>query len=251
MLESDGQSVSETDAAVFVAAPMKPPTSSVFVAAQLREAILRGSIAPGTHLRQTHLAREFGVSTTPVREAFQLLQSEGVLERDPHRGVVVRRPSAKDIAEDYEIRCELECFAAAKALPNLTDEHLAELEALEAEMEAVRTEEQYVELNQRFHDALYAASGQDRLCALIANLRASSSAYVYHLSYMSRLDQEERDRYLQRLWSEHQEILAACRACDSDRLVATIRAHIENIAARIVESIAELPLSGKLRESVL
>lgn len=238
MLESNGQSVGDTDAAVLVTAPVKPPTSSRFVAAQLREAILRGSIAPGTHLRQTQLAREFGVSTTPVREAFQLLQSEGIVESDPHRGVVVRRPSAADVAEDYEIRCELECFAAAKALPNLTDRHLAELDALEDQMEAVSTEEQYVELNQRFHDTLYRASGQERLCALIVNLRASSSAYVYHRSYMLRLGQEERNEYLHRLWSEHREILTACRARDCDRLVATLRAHIENIAARIVESIA-------------
>jgi DNA-binding GntR family transcriptional regulator len=238
MLESEGQRVTGIDAAVLLPAAVKPPTSSVFVAAQLRDAILRGSIAPGTRLRQTQLAREFGVSTTPVREAFQLLQSEGIVESDPHRGVVVRRPSAAEIAEDYEIRCELECLAAAKALPTLTDEDIAELEALEAEMEAVPTEDQYIELNHRFHDTLYRASGQKRLCALIASLRTSSSAYVYHRAYMSSLDQEEREKYVQRLWAEHQEILAACRARDRDRLVATIREHIENIAARIVESMA-------------
>lgn len=238
MLESDGQSVGESQAAVLAAAPVKPPTSSVFVAAQLRDAILRGSIAPGTHLRQTQLAREFGVSTTPVREAFQILQSEGIVESDPHRGVVVRRPSAAEIAEDYAIRCELECLAAANALPNLTDEDIAELAALEAEMEAVPTEDQYIELNHRFHDTLYRASGQRRLCALIANLRTSSSAYIYHRAYMARLDRDERAEYLLRLWSEHQEILAACRARDRQRLVKTIREHIENIAGRIVESMS-------------
>jgi DNA-binding GntR family transcriptional regulator len=96
MLEQTGN-----ESALMLTAPSKPPTSSAFVADQLRDAILRGAIPPGTRLRQAQLAHEFGVSTTPVREAFQILQSEGIVESDPHRGVVVRRPSAADVAEDY------------------------------------------------------------------------------------------------------------------------------------------------------
>lgn len=238
MTELDERDPGAADVSVVMTAVAKPPTSSMFVAGKLREAILRGSIAPGTRLRQTQLARQFGVSTTPVREAFQLLQSEGIVESDPHRGVVVRRPSAAEIAEDYEIRCELECFAAAKALPKLTDADIAELEALQAEMESVHTEEKYLELNPPFHDTLYRASGQQRLCSLIASLRASSSAYVYLRAYIAGLDEEEHERYLRGLWSEHREILDACRARDSGRLVAAIRAHIEAVAAKIVESIS-------------
>lgn len=220
-------------------APLKPPTSTMLVADRLREDILRGALAPGTRLRQVELARELGVSTTPVREAFQLLQSEGILESHPHRGVVVRRPSAADVAENYEIRCELESLAAAKALPHLTGELIERLEALQAEMEAASDPREYVELNYLFHDTLYSASGRRRLCALISSLRASSSAYVYHYVYMSGLDAETRERYLRRLSAEHRDILAACRARDAKRLRRAIRQHIQTTAETIVASIAE------------
>ena len=217
---------------------LKPPTSSTLVADKLREEVVRGTLAPGTRLRQVQLARELGVSTTPVREAFQLLHSEGILESDPHRGVIVRRPSAAEVAENYEIRCELESLAAAWALPNLTDERIAEMEALQAEMDATLDERQYVELNYRFHDALYGASGRRKLCALIENLRALSSAYVYHHLYISHLDEASRAQYLQRLSAEHHEILASCRARDVDRLTSAIRQHVQKTAVTIVNSIS-------------
>lgn len=218
---------------------LKPPTVSVVVADQLRAHILSGRIPPGTRLRQVQLANEFGVSTTPIREAFQLLHSEGIVESDPHRGVVVSRPSASEVAQDYEIRCELEAFAAVTALPNLTDDHIARMEALEAEMEASADGTEYVGLNYEFHNTLYSASGRARLCALIDNLRISSSAYVYHVLYMSRLEGEERVLYLARLADEHHQILRACRARDLNRLTKAIREHIEHTAATIVASIRD------------
>lgn len=218
---------------------LKPPTVGIFVADQLRADILSGRIPPGTRLRQVQLASEFGVSTTPIREAFQLLHSEGIVESDPHRGVVVRRPSASEVAQDYEIRRELEAFAAVAALPNLTDDHVARMEALEAEMEALTDETEYVGLNYEFHNTLYSASGRTRLCALIDNLRISSSAYVYHVLYMSQLEGEERAAYLTRLADEHHEILRACRARDLNRLAKAIRNHIEHTAATIVASIRD------------
>lgn len=218
---------------------LKLATVSMVVADRIRADILSGKIAPGTRLRQVQLAREFGVSTTPIREAFQLLQSGGIVESDPHRGVVVRRPSAADVAENYEIRCELEILAAGRALPQLTDDAIARMEALQAEMEATTDERQYIELNYAFHDTLYSVSGRKRLCSLIDNLRAASSAYVYHCLYMSQLEGTARAAYLQRLAREHHKILDACRARDLGRLTKAIRDHIERTAATIVTSIQD------------
>jgi DNA-binding GntR family transcriptional regulator len=219
---------------------LKPRTVSMVVADRLRSDILSGRIPPGTRLRQVQLAREFGVSTTPIREAFQLLHSEGIVESDPHRGVVVRRPSADDVAENYEIRAELESLAATRALERLTDEDIDHMAELEAEMEAIDDPKRYIELNYEFHDTLYRASGRKRLCTLIDNLRVSSSAYVYHSHYMSTLDEAERDAYHRRLSEEHQEILAACRARDLERLGRAVRAHLEHTAEAIVGSIRAL-----------
>ncbi len=213
---------------------LKPTTSSTFVADKLREAIIQGALAPGTRLRQVELARELGVSTTPVREAFQLLHSEGILQSDPHRGVVVKRPSPAEVAENYELRAELESLAATWALPNLTDERVTEMEALQEEMEATADERQYLELNYRFHDLLYSASSRTKLCALIDNLRATSSAYLYHYVYISKLDEPSQAAYFDRLHAEHREVLAACRERRPERLKSVIRRHIKGSAEAIV-----------------
>src|SRR3954449_10902511 len=76
------------------------------------DAILAGEIPAGARLRHVDMTRRFGVSTTPVREAFVALQGEGLLLGDPHRGVVVFRPSRADLRENYEIRVALEALAA-------------------------------------------------------------------------------------------------------------------------------------------
>src|ERR1700710_2315267 len=105
-------------------APWTPPmptsrTISAAVARERREDIQRGVLAPGTPLRQTEIAAQYGVSTTPVREAFALLQREGVLTRSEHKGVVVFRPTLADLHESYYIRVPLEALATRHAVPNL------------------------------------------------------------------------------------------------------------------------------------
>ena len=66
-------------------------TTAKMVAGMLRDQIQDGGLAPGTRLRQNEIAERFGVSTTPVREAFAQLQAEGLVRIDPHRGAVVFR----------------------------------------------------------------------------------------------------------------------------------------------------------------
>src|SRR4051794_36845388 len=107
-----------------------PATRAEAVATELRRLITSGELAPGTHLRQTDIAARFGVSTTPVREAFMILAREGVVRQDAHRGVVVFEPSVKDVTETYEIREVLEGLAAELATKQLTDDDLQALEAL-------------------------------------------------------------------------------------------------------------------------
>ncbi len=81
----------------------------------LREAITDGSLPPGERLREIPLARRFGVSTTPVREALRRLEREGLVEINPRRGAVVPRFEPADIAQLYEAREVLECRAVRRA----------------------------------------------------------------------------------------------------------------------------------------
>src|SRR3954453_2749502 len=107
------------------------------VTERLRDAILSGEILAGTRLRHVDMTRRFGVSTTPVREAFVALQAEGLLLGDAYRGVVVFRPSRAALRENYEMRIALEALAAARAAENATAHDIEELRALARDMRAL------------------------------------------------------------------------------------------------------------------
>src|SRR5215218_5709527 len=103
------------------------PTRAGLVAQRLRDMIESGELAPGAVLRQTEIAERFGVSTTPVREAFATLMREGVVRQDAHRSVMVFQPAADELAQIYEIRGALEPLATELAAKNITDDQVAEL----------------------------------------------------------------------------------------------------------------------------
>src|ERR671917_633209 len=111
-------------------------TVSASVAASLREDIVSGLLESGTRLRQVEIARRFGVSTTPVREALAALQNEGLVRVHPQRGAVVFVPSADGLREHYEIRAALESLAARKAAERFDAVHGEALEQILDEMAA-------------------------------------------------------------------------------------------------------------------
>ena len=95
-------------------------TIALAIAAALRADITAGRLRAGDRLLQTELARRFDVSTTPVREAFGILQHEGLVRLHPQRGATVFVPSVEELQEHYEIRAALEALAAEKAALNFT-----------------------------------------------------------------------------------------------------------------------------------
>jgi DNA-binding GntR family transcriptional regulator len=97
------------------------------LAATIQARVLSGAIATGTRLRQESLAAEFGVSRTPVREALRKLQASGLVEVQPNRGALVRRPTAREVREAYEVRAELEGLAASLAASRIRDDELRTL----------------------------------------------------------------------------------------------------------------------------
>lgn len=214
-------------------------TVSERVADQLRSEIYRAALPPGTRLLQTEVAERLGVSTTPVREALSTLQGEGLIVIDRHRGAVVFRPTIEDFRECFEIRQLLEPFAVSKAIPNLTERELDQLQLLIDEMNVVRDSERYVELNNQFHLRLYEASRLPRLCSIIASIRNASAAYL-HMFASARL--ETLDRLGGDPENDHQKMLDACRNGAIEEAVAATRTHLW----RPVHDILEGPKSPDL-----
>ena len=103
-------------------------TKSDTVASWLRSEVLAGRLQPGTQLLQEDIAEQLGVSSTPVREAFGMLEAEGFLERRPHRGVVVTSRNEDDVADANRIRTVLETYAVRELTKRVAPEMLAEME---------------------------------------------------------------------------------------------------------------------------
>lgn len=195
-------------------------TTAKVVAERLREEIQHGTLAPGTRLRQNDVAQRFGVSTTPVREAFAQLQAEGLVRIDPHRGAVVFHPTVDDVLEFYEIREALESLAVTHAIPSLKADTARDLDALIERMRRTEDPRRWLKLNDRFHLRLYESAGRPRLSALIDNLRDASAPYIYMFVASRPLSERANE--------EHQAILDACVNGDTNAAKRAIRYHLRN-----------------------
>jgi DNA-binding GntR family transcriptional regulator len=152
---------------------LRPPdvrtTRAEGLRAQLADDIVRGTLAPGQTLDEMELARRFGVSRTPVREAIRQLAASGLVETRPHRGAVVARPSHERILGMFEAMAELEALCAGLAAERMT---ASERHALEAVHEQLRVlihsgdPQRYHEVNESFHATIYAGAHNDYLAEM-------------------------------------------------------------------------------------
>lgn len=208
-----------------------PPTRAGAVAADLRRQIQTGVLPPGSRLRQMEVAERYGVSTTPVREAFVTLAREGIVRQDAHRGVIVFAPSAEELAELYEIRSVLEPLATRIAAARIERETLDELDRIVARMRNSKTPE-YAELNNQLHTTIYRTAGRPRLLDMIENLRQTSSAYL--TVAMTKY----REPYLSEVQEEHEEIVEALREGTPAQAARCVRQHLEHSAREVAGLIA-------------
>ncbi|MCW2985379.1 MAG: transcriptional regulator, GntR family [Conexibacter sp.] len=210
-------------------------TRAAAVADELRRRIRSGEIPAGTRLRQMEVASWFKVSTTPVREAFTSLASEGFVRQDAHRGVVVFVPSHDDLVQNYEIRLALEPLATEIAASTISAEELDQLDALLVEMRAslLKDRPRYgAVLNPRFHAAIYAAAQRPRLFELIQGLRDASSAYVQLLAL-----RPQPPEYLEAAQTEHEDIVAALRANAPKRAAKAMTKHLQHNRDQILAAL--------------
>lgn len=199
--------------------------------AALRELIVSGELPEGAPLRQDELAGKLGVSRTPLREAITRLDGEGLVRSDRHRGAVVRKPTAAELAEVYDIRELLECHAGRLAVRNATPEDIAHLRKVLAQFEEAASIEEWAQLNTRFHTDMYAIAHGELLSDLIAKLRNRSEFYIRVLvSTPGRSHQAEED---------HRQILEALVSRDAHALEEAIRLHLRHTVAAVTDDLSE------------
>src|SRR5271165_1380370 len=202
------------------------------VADGIRLAILRGQLVPGQVLRQEELAKQFGLSRAPVREALRQLEAEGLVISFPHRGTVVAELSPEDIEEVFLIRVTLETTALRLAVPKMTDADFRKAESVLDQTDNDTNAAHSAELNWAFHESLYAPAGRPRLLNIIRLLH--NHALRYHLVGFVALD-FKRDSQ-----NGHRRILAACRNPDENAAVAALTLHLSEAGKSIVAYVRQV-----------
>ncbi len=180
--------------------------------AELRRRILSGAVAAGEALRQDALAREFGISRIPLREAFHQLAAEGLVTLHPHRGAVVTELSAADIAELFDLRAMLEPDLIRRAVPRLTATDFERAETILADYAVAIGRgdlEAYGELNREYHLSFYRASGRSQTLELVRVLLANTDRYT-------RVQLSMSEGATARATREHAALLDLCQAGDSE-----------------------------------
>ncbi|MBI4182382.1 MAG: GntR family transcriptional regulator [Proteobacteria bacterium] len=196
-----------------------PPTKRELAVEALRDAILRGKYEPGQRLRQNQVARELGLSATPVREALRELRAQGIVEHQSRRSVRVAELDLDNLRELYAVRSLLESRAARLSVPCLTEADLARLVRLQATMEAAfkaARMKAILAADKEFHETLYRSAGNRHLLGLVRQLWES---FPRHLLWLVPGRTESS-------LAEHRRILAAARRRDGAAAARAVGRHL-------------------------
>jgi DNA-binding GntR family transcriptional regulator len=199
---------------------------------RIRDKFLSGELVAGMTLSENQLAKELGMSRTPIREAIRQMEMEGLLDYAPRFGAVVRTPDARELGEMYAVREALETFAAEAAAEAISSEALARLDELWGAMQQInrdfeQTGQSYLEgdllqslleVDLEFHQVIVDAAGNRYLSKIVKDTRLLVRVFT---STFWRYDREQ----LAKANSFHKRLLDALAARDTEAArVATVEA---------------------------
>ena len=191
------------------------------VADQLRVRIFAHELAPGTWIDEQTLAKEFGISRTPLREAIKVLAAEGLITMKLRRGAYVTEVNRGDLEQIFTILSLLEGQAAKEAATKAQEKDLNDLDDMHLRLEkaaADRNLDQFFEINVRFHERIIAIANNPWMTGVIADLRK--------VLKLQRKDSLSRSGRLQSSLSEHREILKALLKRDPIAAEQAMRTHL-------------------------
>lgn len=193
----------------------------------LRESIIKGTLKPGERVAESELAERYGISRTPIREAFRQLETEGFLKVIPRRGAEVISLTEEDVREFYEVKSLLESYAAKVAAERLTERDIKKLELLNSSMERFAKNSDikaFFKADNDFHDIFIQKCGNDKLCNIIQNLLQQFQRFrIASFVIKGRMEVSVE---------QHKDIIKAC--CDRDSNL------VERLVKRNAEYSAEL-----------
>ncbi len=185
--------------------------------------IIKGEYEPGRQLKEEEIAARLGISRPPVREAFKMMEAEGLVVRKPRRGVFVTEMTARDVWEAYTLKAALYELAAELALEGVTGSQIKKMETLVKQMERCISAQpvdllQYQQYHQDFHNQIMDISGHERL----KKISNSIHNQVCRFSYRSLQDR----RHLQASARYHRQIVEALKSRDAARACRLMKQHV-------------------------
>lgn len=194
-------------------------TAAAPIYKKLKAAILASDISPGSALRQNELAKQFGVSKIPVREALQRLEAEGFVLLLPNKGAFVREVPAHEVLDLLDIRSALESQAVESAVPNMIETDLVALKANLASYAEAPDIPAWSDINRDFHRILCEPCGNAQLMLMLEDIQLKIGPFLQlTVTEASGMERPRRD---------HDLIVDACLRGDGKEAARLIRDHIQ------------------------
>jgi len=212
-------------------------TKNAYAYEELRRRILTGEIAQGSVLGQPQLAREIGVSTTPLREALRRLAAEGLVQLESHRDARVASLTADEARDLYVIRENLDPLAAGLAAESRTPADIADIEAALKQLTPLHDAADLAALmaHREFHRAIYTASHNPPLIGILEGLWDKADRY----RQIGLRGQKESEKDRLRVQQEHVEIADAVVAGDAARAREAMQRHVAGSLGRRAIAVLE------------
>jgi DNA-binding GntR family transcriptional regulator len=214
---------------------LEPATKAAAAYEALKDSIVRGLLRPGERLKTAELARQFGVSMIPVREALRQLEADGLVSSTPHVGAIVSHLPIRELRETILVRASLEGLAARLAVQQMTE---ADFVALERSLAQTRQQASQVEphefwlLNLDFHRLIWRIADNHVLCQLVESV--SEKTRRFQMVYGMLPPRGLADLH------EHESILALFRRHDAVAAESAMREHLETSLSQEVDHLATL-----------
>ena len=189
------------------------------IADAIRDEIIRGQLKAGVRVSEPDVATRYGISRTPVREAFRQLAAEGFVALTPRRGARVTFLTQKDVSEFYELKSLLEGYAARIATPKLQEKDLQKMEQLNDQMERYHQRgdlKKIAKIHDEFHNIYLEAAGNEQLSAVFQQLVNKFQRFTILLALSGKNPEAVE---------QHREIIRAFRMRDAGRAEELVKAN--------------------------
>ena len=217
-----------------ITVPMRNKCMQEYIAEQISDWIMEGTLQSGDRLKESDLAEKFGVSRIPVREAIKTLEARGLVEVVPFVGISVKK---YEIEEIYILRQHLETFALRIATESISEEEINMLDQMCDELEAristkpepsIEVIKWYYQHNFDFHMLIYKATGMTKLVQIITNLWDNIAFF--------RIRNVRKEGYAEQMLKEHRFYVDCLKERNGETLARNYADNLQNHISSFIDN---------------